>query len=112
MGKYQDKILTGGIGHAKGHLVMIVFAEIGVKLHVLQKIVHPTHIPLKLKAKTIIFWFSSYHRPSSRFLGNNHSTFTSLIYNTIEVAEEFDSFQIFIFTIFVSYPVASRTAII
>ena len=49
MREYQDIILAECIGHGECHLVVIKLAEIRIQLHVLQKIMHPSHVPLKGK---------------------------------------------------------------
>ena len=40
VGQHQDKILTVKVGQAEGHLVVVELAEVRVKLHVFQEIVH------------------------------------------------------------------------
>ena len=49
MREHQDIILAECIGHGECHLVVIKLAEIRIQLHVLQKIMHPSHVPLKGK---------------------------------------------------------------
>ena len=54
MGQHQDIIFAVKISQAESHPVVVIFAEIGIQLHVLQKIVHPAHVPLKGKAQSVL----------------------------------------------------------
>ena len=63
MRKRQDIIFTFIIGHGKRKGVMVVLSEIGVQFHVLAEIVHPSHVPLKGKAKAVVLYLPRYLRP-------------------------------------------------
>ena len=52
MGEGQDEIFGEGIKQAEGQLVMMVMAVDGVFAHVLQSVMHPTHVPLHRKAQS------------------------------------------------------------
>ena len=53
VGEYQHKILTVGVNHAEGQLLVMLAPEIWIALHIAQKIVHPAHVPFIIKAKAV-----------------------------------------------------------
>ena len=55
MGKYQNIVLCRIVAHGKGHLVMVVLAEIRIQLHIVAEVVHPSHVPLEGKTESVIF---------------------------------------------------------
>ncbi|EJX05502.1 hypothetical protein EVA_06390 [gut metagenome] len=77
MGDHQNVFLTVGICHGEGHLIMIEFTEIGIQLHVLQKVVHPTHVPFQGKTKAVVLCLSCYLWPGSRFLCDHYRSMIS-----------------------------------
>ena len=112
MGQYQNIILTARITHGKGHLIMIIFPEIRVKLHIFQEIVHPAHIPLEGKSKTVIFNILRNTRPCSGFLRNYHCSVISSTDEGIQMFKEPDGLQIFLAAIFVRHPLTVLFSII
>ena len=52
MGQRQNEILVKGIEHAECQLIMVEFAVYGLVAHILQRVVHPAHVPLESEAKT------------------------------------------------------------
>ena len=54
VGQRQDIVFAGEICQAEGHLVMVVFPEIGILFHIFQKIMHPSHIPFEGKAQSAV----------------------------------------------------------
>ena len=56
VGQRQDIILTGGVGDAECHLIVVEFSEIWIQFHVLQEIMHPAHVPLEGEAQAALFW--------------------------------------------------------
>ena len=112
VGKHQNIILTVGIGHGEGHFVVIVFPEIGIQLHIFQKIMHPTHVPLKAEIQTVLFHRARHFRPGCGFLSDHHRPFISAQHYGIQVLEEFDGLQIFISAVFICHPLSVLFAII
>ena len=79
----EDIVLAVRIGHGERHLVVIVFAEVRVALLIFQKIIHPAHVPLEVKAKTAVFRIACDHRPCRGFFRNHNRTRLALMHNGI-----------------------------
>ena len=95
--EHQNVVLGKCIGHAEGHLVMVVFAEVWIELHVIEEVMHPSHVPFVGEMQAAVLYASRYLRPRCGLLGNHDDTFVSSAHQGIQVFEELDGFEIFIF---------------
>ena len=112
MRKHQHIFLTVSICNGKGHLVVIILAEIRIQLHIFQEIIHPSHVPFQGKSKTAILCFASYLRPCRRLFGDHHSPMISSKDNRIQVLKKFNRLQILIAAVLIGYPLTVTLAII
>ena len=112
VGQDQDIILTGKISKAEGHAVMVVFAEIGVQLHVFQEIMHPSHVPLKGEAKAVLFRMGCDLGPGSGFLGNDQCAMVAPLHHGVQVLEELNGFQVLVASVLIGNPLAFLASVI
>ena len=63
MGKYENKFLAVCIYHTERQIVVMIFAVQRIKLHIVQEIIHPSHIPLVIKSKSASLNRMRHHRP-------------------------------------------------
>ena len=75
VGEYQDKLLAVGVEHTEGQLPVVVMTEIWIALHVIQKIVHPAHVPLEVKSKSAVVLVAGDLRPGRGLLCDQDRTF-------------------------------------
>ena len=75
VGEYQDELLTVGVEHTEGQLPVVVMAEIRIALHVIQKIVHPAHVPLEVESKSAVVLIAGDLRPGRGLLSDQDRTF-------------------------------------
>ena len=113
MRQYQNVLLAEGIGHGEGHLIMVEFSEIRIQFHILQEIMHPSHVPLKRESETVLFFhISGYFRPCSRLFSDHHGSFVSSKDQGIQMLEKFNSLQVLVTAIFVCDPLSVFFSII
>ena len=112
MRQYKDVLLTVGITHGERHLMVIIFAEIWVKLHIFQEIVHPPHIPFQTESQTAFLRLARHHWPCCGFLGDHDSTFVFPKDYGVQVLKKFNRFQVLVLTVFVRYPLPCLSSII
>ena len=79
---------------------------------ILQSVVHPAHIPFQAEAQTAEINRSRDHGPRRGFLGEGLDARIFLVRLHIELAKEFDGFQILAAAIFVGEPFAGFARII
>ena len=108
----QDIVFTGEVGQTEGHLVVVVLAEIGIELHVLKEIVHPSHVPLEGEAEAVVLRSVSDHGPCGALLRDDHGAVVPAGDDGIQVLEELDRFQILVAAVLVRAPVASGSAVV
>lgn len=104
--EHQNVVLGKCIGHAEGHLVMVVFAEVWIELHVIEEVMHPSHVPFVGEMQAAVLYASRYLRPRCGLLGDHDDTFVSSAHQGIQVFEELDGFEIFISAVLVRHPLA------
>ena len=109
MGQGQDVVFTGGIGDPEGHLVMVEFSEIWIQFHIFQKVMHPSHIPLEGKAQAALLRCLCDAGPCGGFLGDHDGSDHK---DAVQMAEEFDGLQIFIFSVLVGDPVSVAAPVV
>ena len=91
---------------------MVILTEIRIQLHIFAEIVHPSHVPLKGKIKSTVFYLTGYLGPGGRFLRNCKESWIRSTDNGIQMLKEFNSFQILVITIFVGNPLPLFLSII
>ena len=72
MGKRQHKVFAVLIHHPKGHFIVMILAINWVKLHIGERIVHPAHIPFKIKSQPTVFTQVGHTSKRGRFLRNRN----------------------------------------
>ena len=75
MRKDQDKVLAVSVSNREGHLIMVIFSEIRIQFHVLQEVMHPSHIPFQAEAQAAVLGISGNQRPGCGFFSAHHSPF-------------------------------------
>ena len=112
MRKNKDIVLRICILHGKCHHMMCIFPEIRIQLHILCKIMHPSHIPLQAESQSVILRVSCNLWPCSGFFCDHHRPRISSKYNRIKMLEKLNRLKILIATILVWDPLSVLLSII
>ena len=91
---------------------MIIFTEIGIQLHVLTEIMHPSHIPLKAEVQAAFVNRPCNERPCGGFLRNCHNSGEGPSDDGVKMLEKFYGLQILVAAEFIGHPFAVFFAII
>ena len=108
----EQEFLTVGIDHREGKLIMMSAAEHRIVFHILDEVIHPSHIPFIVKAKTVVLQIPGDLRPCGGFLGNQHRVRNLFFEDTVQVFQEIDRFQVFIAAVNVCNPLAVLFSIV
>ena len=81
VGEYQNKVLAVSVQHGERQLTVIIFAEQRVAAHVVGEVVHPTHVPLEVKAQSALLRLPRDHGPCGGFLGDQHRAVLAALEN-------------------------------
>src|SRR5689334_21845297 len=90
----QDEILVEMVEHRKSEVVLVELAVDRVALEVVQRVVHPAHVPLERETQAAQVRRTRDLRPRCRFLSDGHHTGTYGVDEMVEAAQEFDRFPI------------------
>ena len=112
VGKNKNELFRICIGHTECHLVVVELTEIWIQLHVIQEVMHPAHVPLVSKAKTIIFRCFCNLRPCCGFFRNDECSVFSSTDQRIQMLEEFHCIQVAIAAILIGNPLSILTSIV
>ena len=91
---------------------MIALAEQRIELHVLQEVVHPTHVPLHGESESVILDLGCNLRPCGGFLSDHDCTLISSEQTGIHMLKELDGFEVLVLAVFVGYPLAVLLSIV
>ena len=96
MGQGQDVVFTGGIGASEGHLVMVEFRKYGSNfIYSRKSCIHPIfHLKVKPRPPPPVPCDAG---PCGGFLGDHDGSGHMARKDAVQMAEEFDGLQIFIF---------------
>ena len=85
---------------------MVVAPIDGIKMHVFQHVMHPTHIPLEGKTKPTNIGRTRHKRPCCRFFRHCDGSWLLSIDRFIELTEKINRLQVFSSAILVSNPLS------
>ena len=108
----QHKVFAEGVEEAECHLVVVAYAEQRVGLHIAEHIVHPAHVPFKVKAKAAVSRRLAYQRECCGFLGDHHFVGMTAQNGSVQLAQKVNGFQIFISAVDVLLPLAVLAVIV
>ena len=97
---------------AEQDLVVVIFAMDRILADVVQRVVHPAHVPFVAEAKPAEFDGARHLRPCGGFLRGGRSVRKFREHFGVEAAQEFDRFDILTTAIFVRNPASGRAAVI
>src|SRR3984885_14499771 len=94
------------IDQREGGFSLMVAAMDGFMAHVLEKIVHPTHIPLETKSQSTQVGRTRDPGPGRRFFGDGHDSRETLVADGVKVFHEFDGIEILATAMNIGHPFA------
>ena len=80
--------------------------------HVLERVVHPAHVPLHREAEPAGVDRARDHRPRRRFLGDRHRAGEAAVHEGVHVAHEIDRLEILASAVAVGNPFAGGTRVV
>ena len=104
MRQTQKEFLTVGIDHTESQLIMSSASVDGIFLHIINKVVHPSHIPLVVKTQAVVFYFACDLRPGCGFFCDKQGIRMFFLKDRVQMFQELYGFQIFISAVDISYP--------
>ena len=112
MAERQHEILGEGVEQAEGQLVVMESAEHGIERHVVERVVHPAHVPLEAEAEAAFMRGARDARPGGRLLGDRHRAGMLAISQLVGGLQETDRLVVLVAAIGIGQPLARLAGII
>ena len=112
MGEGQDEVLEECVVQTKQDLAMVVLAVDRVLADVIERVVHPAHVPFVAESQAAPIHRPRYHGPGGRFLRRRGGVGKAREHFRIDTLDEADRFQILTPAVFVRDPAALGPAVI
>ncbi len=93
--KRQHKILGERVQHGEGHAVVVEFAVDGFVREIVQRVIHPAHVPFQREPQPAQIRRPGNRRPGRRFLGDHQHSRVPLVGHFIEPLQKGYGAQIF-----------------
>ena len=90
----QQKTLTERVEEAEGDVVVMVGPPHRVLVHVLQRVVHPPHVPLQAEAEAAVGSGMGHATPGGRLLGDHDDSRVALVRRRVRLLKERDRLEI------------------
>src|SRR5258708_12041929 len=104
MRERQNKILGKGINQAEGDQVVMITAKDWVLRHVVEHVVHPTHVPLESKPEASEISRPRYLRPGRRLFSDHHRLRKGFVNALVHRPQKMNRVYIFLPAITISHP--------
>src|SRR5674476_1012443 len=76
----EHEVLVGGVDRPEGELTLVEAPVDGVAREVVQRVVHPSEVPLEGEAQAALLGVAGHGRPRGRLLGDHHDPGDCLLY--------------------------------
>src|SRR5215471_4716230 len=106
MGQRQEKILGEGVHHPKREFVLEVAALVKWLGKVLQRVVHPAHVPLEVEAEASFADWTGDLGPGSGLLGDGQDAWVAAMDIIVQLPKESQGIDIFLTAASVGEPFA------
>ena len=110
--KRQDEILGERVEQPEGHVVVMVLAMDRILGHVIERVVHPSHVPFVGKAQPAARDRPAHPGPCRGFFRDHDRAGATFGDHRVEVAEKSDRFEVFAAAVDVRHPFAFAAAVI
>ncbi len=118
VGDRQDVVLAVGVHHREGHLVVVVPAVHRLLLDVLQRVVHPAHVPLQAEAqpaeaaRTLVVGRAGDAVPGRRLLGDGDHARAAPVDRGVHLLQEGHRVQVLPAAVLVRRPPARLARVV
>ncbi len=112
MAERQDEVLRVGVHHGEGHLVMVVGTEHRCPRKVVQRVVHPAHIPFEAETQATEMGRPGDTGPGRRLLGNHDCARDTPVDRGVGLLEEGHGFQILPATVDIGHPAVGGPGVV
>jgi hypothetical protein len=100
----QHEVLAVGVDHREGHLVVVVLAVDRLQRRVVQRVVHPAHVPLQAEAEAAHVGRRGDATPARRLLGHRDDAGRAPVDRGVRLLQELDRVEVLPAAVLVRQP--------
>ena len=108
----QDEVLAERVHQREGHLVVVVAAVDGVTPGVVERVVHPPHVPLEAEAQAAEVGGPGDARPGRRLLRHRHHAGVGPVDGGVHLLQERDRVEVLPAAVDVGQPLALGAGVV
>ena len=112
MGKCEDEVLGKGVHHRERQLVVVVLAEVGVKLQIVECVMHEAHVPLEAEAEPAVIGRLCHAGVGGRLLRDRHAAGPCREQGRVELLQKGDRAEIDVAAVAVGRPLAVAPGVV
>src|SRR5919107_2351941 len=112
MGQREDEMLRVCIDHAEREGAMVVAPVDWILRHVMERVMHPTHVPLERESEPAFLRWSGHTWECGGLLRDSDGAAAAMGNDTVEMLEELDSLKILPPSVLIRNPFALPAAVI
>ena len=102
----QDEVLVPGVDHRERELVVVEAAVHRLLREVLERVVHPAHVPLEAEAEPAEVGRARHPRPGGRLLRDREHARLAVVQHLVQLLQERDRLQVLAAAELVRHPLA------
>ncbi len=91
---------------------MMILAEDGLLAHVVERVVHPAHVPFHAETEAAQIHRARHHRPRRRLLGDHLRVRMIAVHRLVQMPQELDRAQVFLAAVRVGDPLARLAPVV
>jgi hypothetical protein len=108
----QDEFLAPGVHERERDELVVVAPVHGIERDVLQRVVHPAHVPFEVESESAVFGRLGDAGERGRLLGDHQRAGKLAVHGGIQLAQEIDRLEILAAAVAVRQPIAGIAAVI
>src|SRR4029434_586143 len=106
MAEHEDKGLMECVDERERDGRVVIAPENGILRHIVEEVVHPTHVPFETEAQAAQVGGTRYARPGGAFLSDRHNARMALVAYLVEAFQKIDRIQVLATSVNVRHPIA------
>ena len=108
----HDEVLAVLVHHAEGEQLVVIAAVDGVHREIVQRVVHPSHVPLEGEAQPALRHRTRHPRPAGGLLGHGETAGVLIGQRGVQALQELHGLEVLATAVLVRHPLPLATAVV
>ncbi len=108
----EDEVFGEGVDHREGEVALMIFSVDGVFAEVVERVVHPAHVPFEVEPEAALIERMGYLREGGGLFCEGEEAGVFRVKKAVEVLEELYGLKVFATAVLVRYPLVLFAGIV